>query len=181
MTRLAELVEVSGRVAANPSRLAKTALISEFLRRLSPDEVPAGIAYLSGDIPQGKLTIGYAALRSAAGEPAPQPQLQLGDVDAAFAELKAVRGKGSAAQRTALLGSLFARATAEEQDFLVRLLVGELRQGALEGVMVEAVAAAARLPVADIRRASTFAGAIAPVARAALAGEGLQAFAVRLM
>jgi len=97
--------------------------------------------------------------------------------------LKAVKGKGAAERRPALLRELFERATAEEQDFLVRLIVGELRQGALEGIMVEAVAAAASLPPADVRRAVAFAGAIAPVAAAALSGgaSALAEFSVQLM
>jgi DNA ligase-1 len=104
-------------------------------------------------------------------------------VDAAFAELKSTKGKGSAASRSNLLRSLFGKATAEEQDFLLRLIVGELRQGALEGVMLDAVAAAAGLPAAEVRRAATFAGGIAPVAKAALAGGtgALEQFSIRLM
>jgi DNA ligase-1 len=107
----------------------------------------------------------------------------LREVDAAFAALKAIKGKGAAAGRAAILKALFEKATAEEQDFLVRLILGELRQGALEGVMLEAVAAAAGLPAADVRRAATFAGGAAPVARAALAGgaAALAQFSIRLM
>jgi DNA ligase-1 len=103
------------------------------------------------------------------------------EVDAAFQQLKELKGKGSSGRRSALLRELFARATADEQDFLVRLMVGELRQGALEGIMVEAVASAASLPPAQVRRAVAFAGAIAPVAVAALSGEGLGRFSVELM
>jgi DNA ligase-1 len=92
------------------------------------------------------------------------------EADAALAAVATTSGKGSAAARAATLRALFDRATTAEQDFLVRLLVGELRQGALEGVMLDAVAAATQLPAAEVRRAVTFAGAIAPVAAAALAG-----------
>jgi DNA ligase-1 len=92
-----------------------------------------------------------------------------------------VKGKGSAGQRTARLEALFSKATIDEQDFLLRLIVGELRQGALEGVMLEAVAAATGLPAAEVRRAATFAGGIARVARAALHGAGLEQFSIRLM
>src|SRR6185295_1796223 len=102
-------------------------------------------------------------------------------VDRTFDRLKTVKGKGAAGQRAALLRELFRRATANEQDFLVRLIVGELRQGALEGIMVDAVAAASGRPAAEVRRAVAFAGAIAPVAQAALAGEALDRFSVRLM
>jgi DNA ligase-1 len=181
VTLLAELVRVSGRVAGTSRRLAKTGFIAEFLRRLQPGEIEPGIAYLSGDIPQGRLAVGFATLQEASGTPASVAQLTLSQVDATFQALKAVKGKGAAGQRAAILEDLFGKATAQEQDFLVRLIVGELRQGALEGVMVEAVAQAAMLAVSEIRRSCTFAGGIGPVARAAFAGGSLDAFAARLM
>jgi DNA ligase-1 len=115
------------------------------------------------------------------GNPSVQASLTLAEVDEAFSGLKAVKGKGSASTRQERLKALFGKATAQEQDFLLRLIVGELRQGALEGAMLEAVAAAAKLPAAEVRRAATFAGAIAPVARAALHGPGLAQFAIRPM
>jgi DNA ligase-1 len=115
--------------------------------------------------------------------PAASEALTLSDVDRAFAELKSVKGKGAAERRSALLSGLFARASAEEQDFLLRLVAGELRQGALEGVMLEAVAAAAGLSAAQVRRAAMFAGALAPVATAALSGgeAGLAPFSPRVL
>ena len=181
MTLLAQVVRASAEVAATPSRLAKTRTFANFLRALEPGEVEIALPWLSGEIRQGKLTIGYAALRSVMGEPAAQASLTAHDVDRAFEKLKTVKGKGAAGQRTAQLKELFARATAEEQDFLVRLIIGELRQGALEGVMLEAVASACGLPAAEVRRAATFAGGIAQVARAALHGPGLGEFSIRLM
>jgi len=180
---LAELARASSEVAATSSRLAKPATIAAFLKRLDPDEVEIAIPYLSGDIRQGRLTVGFAALQSSRRPGAGESALSLRDVDRAFGELKRVKGKGAARQREALLKNLFSKATAEEQDFLVRLIVGELRQGALEGVMLEAVAAATQLPAAQVRRAATFAGAIAPVAAAALV-EGkaaLERFSVKPM
>jgi DNA ligase-1 len=170
MTRLAELVRVSGEVAGTSSRLAKVSALAGFLKRLERDEIEIALPYLSGDIRQGRLSLGYATLASARAAPAAAPRLELHQVDEAFSALKAVKGKGAADRRASLVSALFAQATAEEQDFLVRLLVGELRQGALEGVMAEAVAAAASLPAASIRRAAMFAGALAPVAQAALEG-----------
>ena len=183
MTLLAELVRVSDQVAATPSRLAKIRALADFLRPLAREEIEIALPYLSGDIRQGKLAVGYAALQSARANAAAAPSLTLRDVDSAFGALKQVKGKGAAERRTALLRELFARAIAMEQDFLVRLVVGELRQGALEGIMVEAVAAAARLPAADVRRAVAYAGSIAPVAAAVL-GSGASAlaqFSVQLM
>jgi DNA ligase-1 len=113
--------------------------------------------------------------------PAAEPILTVSDVDAAFERLKGLKGKGSAGQRAEQLKSLFSKATGPEQDFLLRLIVGELRQGALEGVMLEALALAAGLPPAEVRRAATFAGGIPQVARAALQGGGLEQFSIRLM
>jgi DNA ligase-1 len=183
VTLLAAVVCASASVAATSSRLAKTKVIAECLRALEPQEIEIALPYLSGDIRQGKLTVGYSALQSVMGNPAYSSSLTIGDVDAAFQALKTVKGKGSASTRQTRLKQLFEKATSEEQDFLLRLIVGELRQGALEGVMLEAVAAAAGLPVAEIRRAATFAGGIAPVAHAALTrgANGLEPFAIRLM
>jgi DNA ligase-1 len=181
VTLLAELVRTSAAVAATSSRLEKVRLIAESLRSLAPEEVEVALPWLSGDIRQGKLALGYATLRSAAGHAAALPRLTIMEVDRAFEDLKAVKGKGAANHRAAQLTDLFSNATAQEQDFLLRLIVGELRQGALEGVMLEAVAAAAGLPAAEVRRAATFAGSAAPVARAALSGKGLREFCIRVM
>jgi DNA ligase-1 len=178
VTLLAELVATSAQVAGTASRLAKTRCIADFLRRLEKAEVEIAIHYLSGEIPQGKLALGYASLQSLVGSPAASRVLALHDVDEIFSIVKTTKGKG---KREELARALFGRATSAEQDFLVRLIVGELRQGALEGVMLEAVAAAADLPVAEVRRAATFAGGIAPAAQAALAGgaAALARFAVQ--
>jgi DNA ligase-1 len=183
VTLLADAVRASARVAATASRLAKVRELAEFLSLLEPEEIGIAIAWLSGDTRQGKLSVGHAILQAAAGRPAATPRLSLREVDAVFTQIKTAKGKGAAARRAELLGALLGQATAEEQDFLVRLIIGELRQGALEGVMLEAVAAAAQLPPAELRRAATFAGGIAAVAQAALTGgeTALQAFAVRLM
>jgi len=183
VTLFSELVRVSDQVAATPSRLAKIRALADFLRPLAREEIEIALPCLSGDIRQGKLAVGYAALQAARAAAAAAPSLTLHDLDQAFAALKQVKGKGAAERRAALLRELFARATAEEQDFLVRLIVGELRQGALEGIMLEAVAAAAALPAPEVRRAVAFAGAIAPVAAAALGGgaAALAQFSVQLM
>ena len=183
MTLLADVVRTSTQVAGTPSRLAKTRLIADCLRLLDAGEVAIALPYLSGELRQGKLALGYATLQSSMAAPASAPTLALQDVDSAFESLKKIKGKGAAAQRAALLASLFSRSTAEERDFLVRLIVGELRQGALEGVMLDAVAAAADLPAPDVRRAATFAGGVAVVAEAALraGASALAAFSIRLM
>jgi DNA ligase-1 len=183
VTLLSDVVRTSTRVSGTPSRLAKVRELADCLGRLEPGEIGVAIAYLSGEIRQGKLSLRYASFESARAASAPAPTLALLEVDRAFDELKAIKGEGAAARREKRLAQLFERATAEEQDFLARLIVGELRQGALEGVMLEAVAAAAELPAAEVRRAASVAGGIAQVAEAALTGGGtaLERFSIRLM
>jgi DNA ligase-1 len=184
MTRLATLVDAASRVAETGSRLAKRDAIAACLRAAAPDDIEVAVAVLSGETRQGRLGIGYATLSELRGGPAAAgASLTLGDVDQALARIAATRGKGAAGERTRQLGGLFARATRAEQDFLARLLAGELRQGALEGVMIEAIAAAAGLPAAAVRRAAMFAGDLGAVARAALVegGPGLARFSIRLL
>jgi DNA ligase 1 len=183
VTLLAEVVRTSARVAESPSRLVKIQALADSLRRLEPEEIDIAIPFLSGEIRQGKLSVGYGALESARRTTPGSPALALREVDSIFQQLKSTNGKGSGARRESLLQSLFARGTAEEQDFLLRLIVGELRQGALEGVMLEALAAAANLPAPELRRAATFAGGVAGVARAVLTegAAALSRFSVRLM
>jgi DNA ligase-1 len=183
VTLLAELVETSSRVGEIAGRVAKIARMAELLAKLATDEVELGVAYLAGELPQGRKGIGYALIRDSQPEHAADAaSLTLRDVDAALRAVGAASGAGSVALRRRTLGELFARATPAEQSFLARLLVGELRQGALEGLMIEAVARAAGLDVMEIRRAAMVAGGIAAIAQAALTGgaEALRAFAITL-
>jgi ATP-dependent DNA ligase I len=166
---LTELAGVSRAVSQTSSRLAKVAALADVLRSASADEVPVVVAYLSGELPQRQIGVGWAALRSVPA-PATAPSLTVLAVDAAFSQIGAVAGKGSAAERKRLVSSLFAAATDEEQYFLVRLLSGELRQGALDGVMTDAVARAAAVPGPEVRRAVMLSGSLAAAARAALSG-----------
>ncbi len=166
---LAEIAEVSQAVAATSGRLAKVGMLAGALREAGPLEVPIAVAYLSGELPQRQIGVGWAVLRE--GFPAAAVStLGLAEVDAAFSAIGAVAGRGSAAARKVLVGELFGRATSAEQRFLVGLLSGELRQGALEGVMTDAVARAASVPVAEVRRAMMLRGSLGAVAAAALAG-----------
>ena len=174
---LARIAEVSQAVATTSARLAKIDMLAAALREAGPLEVPIAVAYLSGELPQRQIGVGWAALRDGF-PPAAVPTLGLAEVDAAFSAIGAVAGKGSAAARKALVGELFGRATSAEQRFLFGLLSGELRQGALEGVMTDAVARAASVPVADVRRAMMLRGSLGTVAAAALAG-GRPALAAR--
>jgi ATP-dependent DNA ligase I len=166
---LAELAEASRVVSQTSARLAKVAALADALRAAGAAEVPVLVAYLSGELPQRQIGVGWAALRSVP-PPAEMPILTLLTVDEAFSRIKAVGGKGSAAERKRLIEELFAAATAEEQFFLVRLLSGELRQGALDGVMTDAVARAAGVPGAEVRRAVMLSGSLAAAAQAALSG-----------
>jgi ATP-dependent DNA ligase I len=172
---LAELAAVSREVAATSARLAKTEALAAALRSAAPQEVPAVVAYLSGELPQRQIGVGWAALRDAP-PPAQAPSLTVAEVDEAFSRIGAQAGKGSAASRRELIRALMGAATAGEQSFLIGLLSGELRQGALDGVMTEAVARAAGVPAGDVRRAAMLSGSL-PVTAAAALGGGRQALA----
>src|ERR1044072_4098556 len=156
MSLFADLVAVSRRVGATSARLAKVRELAGHLRAVEPSEIDTAVHYLSGEIPQGRFGIGYTTLRKASqhGGVAATATLTIGEVDRSLAGVAALRGSGSATKRAAALQALFARATSDEVEFLIRLLVGELRQGALEGVMVDAIASAAAVPVEQIRRAA---------------------------
>jgi ATP-dependent DNA ligase I len=165
---LDDIARTSTALAATSGRRAKIDLIADCLGRLRPDEVPVAVAYLSGNLPNGTIGVGWASLRDLP-VPAAAPSLELLDVDAAFARIAAATGKGSQASRRREVAELFARSTESERRFLVGLLLGELRQGALEGLMAEAVARAANVPVSDVRRALMVAGDLGSVATVALA------------
>jgi DNA ligase-1 len=180
---LEALVATSQTVASTRSRSAKVAQLASLLARLAPPEIEVGVSYLSGRIRQGRIGIGYrllSELRSVS--PATTPVLELLTVDTRLSRLAETAGAGSVAVRRALLIELFGSATAAEQDFLARLLIGELRQGALEGVMIEAIARATQVPADDIRRAVMLAGDAAVVARVAFTegAGGLDVFRLTL-
>jgi ATP-dependent DNA ligase I len=182
MVTLADLVETSSRVAAASGRLEKVALLAALLRRLEAGEIQIGTAYLTGSIRQSRIGVGYASVATLSEAPsANAASLTLGDVDSALEEIAGVGGKGSLQERSRLLRGLWARATRAEQQFLARLLLGELRQGALEGVVLDALARAAELPRVEVQRAFMTAGDLGNVASAILAGgSGLDEFAIRL-
>jgi DNA ligase-1 len=179
---LADVARVSTEVAARSGRLAKIELLANLLRGLEPEEVPVAVAYLSGRTPGGTIGVGWASLRTVP-DPAEEPSLELLETQAALEELRGATGTGSQGRRRALLQSLFGRATAPEQRFLRGLLLAEIRQGALEGVVLEAVARAAAVPAPEVRRAAMLAGDLGDVARAAIAEgvEGLTGFALTLL
>lgn len=163
-------------MASTSGRLAKIQLLADLLKQAGPEEIEIAIAYLSGSIRQAKAGVGWATLQTVQGNPVQTATIEIRDVDAVLDLVANTSGKGSGAIRTTLLRDLFARASAEEQGFLVRLLMGELRQGALEGIMVEALAKARALPASDVRRAMMLAGNLGAVAKGDLKSFAIQLF-----
>ncbi len=179
----AHLVDTSRRVAETRGRRGKIASLAELLLTLSAEELEIGVAYLSGMVLQAKLGVGWATIQEALpGSAAEAPDVTLTEVDETLGRIAQASGRGSAAERQRLLRALLLRLTEPEQRFLGGLLVGELRQGALEGLVLEAVAQAAGLPAREVRRAAMMAGELPAVARAALTGgaAALSVFAVQL-
>ncbi|MDW5323599.1 ATP-dependent DNA ligase [Plantactinospora sp. KLBMP9567] len=167
--RFVDLAATSTAVAATSGRRAKVELLAEALRKLAPEELVAGSGYLAGELRQRQTGVGYASLRELPPA-AEQPTLTVAGVDAAIAELAEARGPGSQQRRRELLAALFGAATVEERRLLLGLFSGELRQGAQAGLLAEAVARAAEVPLPTVRRALLLAGDLKTVAAAALTG-----------
>lgn len=180
---LLDVAKASTDVGSTSSRLRKVAHIADLLGRAAPDAdlVAIVVSWLSGELRQRQIGVGWAALRSLP-PPASNAALTVVGVDATFAEIRGVSGKGAQARRAGILATLFAAATETEQTFLLRLLGGELRQGALAGVMADAVAKAAGIPAARVQRAAMLGGDLPAVAAAALSGPAaaLDAFTLRV-
>jgi DNA ligase 1 len=169
LMRLAELVATSRALASTRSRRTKVEALANALRRADSDEVETATAYLSGVLRQRRTGLGWRSL-SDLPAPAEEPDLEVAEVHDAFEKISTLAGPGSKQGRADLVTGLFARATAEEQDYLRRLVTGELRQGALDGLMLEAIAAASGTSATAVRRAAMLCGATLPVAAAALTG-----------
>ncbi|WP_329447934.1 ATP-dependent DNA ligase [Streptomyces sp. NBC_01426] len=165
---LAEVARVSREVSETSARSAKTALLAEVFAAAPAEEAAVVVSYLAGRLPQGRPGIGWRTLGREI-DPAPGPTLTVGEVDAAVSELAAVAGTGSRAERHRIVDALFGAATEAEQRFLRGLLFGEVRQGALDAVALDAVAAAAGVPAAALRRAVMLDGSLPRVAAAVLA------------
>ncbi|ORX14344.1 ATP-dependent DNA ligase [Mycobacterium szulgai] len=180
---LVDVAATSAEVGLTSSRLTKVARIADLLRRAAPDPqlVATIVSWLSGELRQRQIGVGWASLRSLPA-PAAEPMLTVAGVDDMFSAIGAVSGQGSQARRGALLAELFSGATESEQNFLVRLLGGELRQGALAGIMADAVAKAADIPTAAVQRAAMLGGDLPAVAAAGLSGgaPALDAFTLRV-
>lgn len=165
---LSRVIETSAAVAATRSRTAKVEALAGLLRQAAAEEVEVVTDYLAGRLPQRTVGVGWRGLRERPA-PAGTTSLTVLEVDGALTQLKALTGEGSSVARAAAVTDLLARATAGEQTWLVGLLTGELRQGAGDGVMVQAVAHAVGVAQAPVRRAVMLAGFVGPVAATALA------------
>jgi DNA ligase 1 len=182
MTLLAEVVTASRNVSETSSRSEKVAILAELLGRLEPSEVAVAVGFLAGVPRQGRVGIGYSTIYGIEQAPAPAASLTIDDLDRAISEVQAMTGGGSAARRKQSLGELLGRATDQEADFVKRLFTGELRQGALGGLMVDAIAKAAGVPGELVRRALMLSGDLMRTAEIALTeGEdGLRAVGFEL-
>jgi DNA ligase-1 len=166
----ADVVAASSAVTATRSRLAKVDALAAIRRTNGPDEARTVVAMLGGQPRQGRVGTGWRTLADLRGTPASDPTLTVAEVDRALEDVARTKGAGSTARRAELLSTVLSRATSAEQDFLIRLLLGELRQGALEGVMVDAVAKATEVAAETVRRAFMLSGSLPDTATAALTG-----------
>lgn len=180
---LAQLVEVVGKVRATTKKTEKTALLADVLRRTRARETELASLYLSGALPQGKIGIGWRMIQEAmVEEPSSGEPLTLAEVDQGFDAIAADQGPGSTERKISALRRLFERASPDERQFVAQLIMGELRQGALEGLILDAIAQAAKLPAGEIRQAMMFSGHLGEVARVSLeeGAAGLSRFSLRL-
>lgn len=165
---LADVVAASGAVASTASRSAKVGLLADLLKRLDAGEIVPAVGFLSGVLQQGKVGVGWSTVYKVEVAHAQQPSLEIGDLDRAISEVQAETGAGSQGERRRILEELLSRATADEADFIRRLFVGELRQGALEGLMADAIAKASGVSSTVVRRALMLSGDLRLVAKLAL-------------
>jgi ATP-dependent DNA ligase I len=182
VTLLIDLVAASRAVAAESSRSRKVAILAELLRGLDPTEVPIAAGFLAGVPRQGRVGVGYATVFGIDAAPAVKPSLTIGDLDRAITDVQDATGPGSAGRRRDILRALLERATEDEADFVKRLLTGELRQGALAGLMIDAIAKAASVPGELARRALMLSGDLTRTAEVAMTSgeEGLRAVGFEL-
>ncbi|MFB9310886.1 DNA ligase-1 [Agromyces hippuratus] len=178
---LDELALTADTVASTRSRLAKVGALAELLRRLEPDEIAPAVGFLVGKPRQGRVGVGWRGVAAATGEPAAEPSLTVGDLDAVLDRLAAASGAGSSGERARELAELIGGATDREQGFIGRVLLGEVRTGALEGVVTDAIARAADRPVGVVRRAAMLSGDLGETARLALTGTEAELAAVGLV
>ena len=175
------LVTTAETVASTRSRLAKVDALAALLGRLEPDEIAPAVGFLVGKARQGRVGVGWRGLNGAMGAPAADPTLSVDDLDALLDRLAALSGAGSAGERTRALREFSERATAREQDFVARVLLGEMRTGALEGVLTDAIARASERAGETVRRAAMLSGDLGETARLALTGSAAELESVGLV
>jgi DNA ligase-1 len=182
MTLLADVVTASAEVAETSSRSRKVAILAELVKALDPDEVPLAVGFLAGAPRQGRVGVGYSTIYGIEQAPAVAASLTIAELDRAIAAIQETTGSGSAARRKQILSDLFGRATEQEADFIRRLFTGELRQGALAGLMIDAIAKAAGVPGEIARRALMLSGDLTRTAEIAMTAgeEGLRAVGFEL-
>jgi DNA ligase-1 len=182
MTLLADVVTASKHVTATSSRSRKVAILAELVRGLDASEVPICVGFLSGVPRQGRVGVGYSTIHGIELRPVGDASLTVDDLDRAISDIEEATGSGSATRRKQVLGELLGRATVQEADFIRRLLTGELRQGALAGLMADAVAKAAGVSGAIARRALMLSGDLPRMAEIAMTSgeEGLQAVGLEI-
>jgi DNA ligase 1 len=168
MTLLHDVVTVSRQLGETSSRSEKVAILASLLRRLDGSEIGVAVGFLTGVPRQGRVGIGYSTIYGIERAPAPEASLTIDDLDRAITEVQAMTGTGSAAQRRQILGELLGRATDQEADFVKRLFTGGLRQGALAGLMVDAIAKAAEVSGELTRRALMLSGELVGTAEIAI-------------
>ncbi len=168
--RFVDLATVSEHVAATTKRGEKTSLLAALLRSLTPDEAAVAVGLLTGQPRQGRIGVGWSSLSKLDVSDANEPSLEVLEIDRWLSDLAAETGPGSTARRRELLTGVFSRATAVEQRLLWGVFSGELRQGALDGVMVDAIARGAGVPIEEVRRAHMFSGDLGETARQAFVG-----------
>jgi len=181
--QLARLVELVDKVRATSKKTEKIALLADFLQQTQGREIELAAHYLAGTLPQGRIGVGWRMIEEATTDALPSGEpLTLLELDQTFAAIGTDEGPGSSQRKLALLRRLWERATHDERRFLGQLLMGELRQGAVEGLLLEAIAKAAHLPSADVRQTMMFGGNLGEIARAALeqGAAGLVRFSLKL-
>ncbi|RJR32776.1 MAG: ATP-dependent DNA ligase [Desulfobacteraceae bacterium] len=181
--KIEEVVEASERLRATAGKKAKVSILADLLRRSRGKETYLLAHYLVGSIPSGKIGIGWRTIQNAMeGLSSSGGSVEIHEVQKYLEDLSRVKGSGSAQRKTGTLRELFGRLRQDERSFLTGLLLGELRQGALEGLVLEALAIASSLPPDLIRQSFMFSGDIGLVAEAALhrGKEGLGQFGPRL-
>ena len=179
MTRLIDVAQASAEIATTGARSAKTKRIAAVLRAADADDVPAIVAWMSGELLQRRIGVGWASLATTPPA-ATEATLTVAEVDRAFAEMAEVAGAGSQTRRSELLSGIMSKATDVEQSFLRGLLSGNLRQGALAGVVADAVASAAGVKANEVRRATMLRGDLSAVAAAAMRGGAAELATFRL-